>query len=41
VISAALLLALCAAPAPEAKPAGKHVTLIFTGDDGGEIAPCG
>ena len=40
MISAALALMLCAAPAADAK-AGKHVTLIFTGDDGGEIAPCG
>lgn len=36
MIGAALALLLSAAPA-----GGKHVTLIFTGDDGGEIAPCG
>ena len=30
-------LALAAAPAP----APKKLTLVFTGDNGGEIAPCG
>ncbi len=28
---------LAAAPAAQ----GKHVTLLFTGDNGGEVAPCG
>ncbi len=43
MISAALALLLFAAPATPAggKPTGKHLTLVFTGDDGGEIAPCG
>lgn len=34
----ALTLALLAMPA---FGASKHLTLIFTGDNGGEVAPCG
>ena len=44
MISFALALTLLAAPvAPvaAAKSAPKKVTLIFTGDNGGEVAPCG
>jgi hypothetical protein len=34
----ALLLVLLALPALGAT---RHLTLVFTGDNGGEIAPCG
>jgi len=37
VILAALCASLLSAP-PAAAP---HVTFIFTGDNGGEVAPCG
>ncbi len=37
MIGAALALCLAATSAPQ----GKQVTLLYTGDDGGEIAPCG
>jgi hypothetical protein len=35
----ALLLAVFALPSFAA--GGKHVTLVFQGDNGGEVAPCG
>jgi hypothetical protein len=35
------VIAVALAAVLSAAPAGKHLTMIFTGDDGGEIAPCG
>lgn len=36
-----LIALLCASVAFAAPPAEKHLTLLFTGDNGGEVAPCG
>lgn len=36
----AAALALAAGPAPAEAPS-RGLTLLFTGDNGGEVAPCG
>ena len=37
-LAGALVLALTALPA---RAAGKSLVLVYTGDNGGEVAPCG
>jgi hypothetical protein len=42
LIELTALLAACAlSPSALAAEPGKKVTLLFTGDNGGEVAPCG
>lgn len=42
LLAAAAVLALAfSAPAPAAAPGASKLTLLFTGDNWGELAPCG
>ncbi|MBX5483340.1 MAG: hypothetical protein IRZ16_16085 [Myxococcaceae bacterium] len=40
-LAAALLVALCLVPLSGAHAADGKLRIVFTGDNGGEVSPCG
>ena len=40
-LTAALVLLCAGSVFAQGKPAAPKVTILFTGDNGGEVAPCG